>query len=194
MAANIPRNHPLRKLFSWAVDRAFQEHKELYSPEVASHLSDQLLPDFVHVDRVYRLKNVRGKRLEDLPDMVQVAHEKEGPERRLEVDRYIGDFVLFMGGFFPTGLRRRRWFVPEPMVAKVGQILVSFSKPLDYYVAEGRNAYCRAALTARLFDPPASRTYGQLGDRLDLYLGFLSRVKVILQQDPHFRKVEGIIG
>jgi hypothetical protein len=193
MAVTIPENHPLRNLFRRAVEKGFQEERELYSPEVASHLGDELLPDFVHVDRIYRLKSGRGKRLEDLPDMVQVAHEKEGPERRMEVDRYIGDFVLFMGGFFPNSLRRHRWFTPQPMVAKVGGILVSFTQPLDYYVAEGRNAYGRAATTARIFDPPASRTYRQLGEHLDRYLEFLSRVKVIMERDPLFRKVEGII-
>jgi hypothetical protein len=99
-----------------------------------------------------------------------------------------------MGGFFPSSLQRQPWLVPEPLVAKVGEILVSFSKPLDYYVAEGRNAYRRAADTARLFDPPSCPTYRQLGENLDGYLELLSWVKVIIHEDPHFRKIEGILG
>jgi hypothetical protein len=194
MLENIPEDHPLRKLFQSAVDRAFVEHKELYSPEVASHIGENVLADFLHVDRLYRLRNAEGRRLEELPEMIHVAQEKEGPERRLEVERYIGDFVLFMGGFFPGSLRRRRWFTPDPMVAKVGGILVSFSQPLDYYIAEGRNAYARAANIARFVDPESQATFALLGKHLERYLGLLGLVKTLLHQDPQFKKIEGIIS
>ncbi len=148
MSERYPSSHPLRTLFIRVVDRAFHAYRDLYSPGVASHIGDNILGGFMHVDHLYRLRDAGGARLRDLPEMIEVAHEKEGPERRLEVDGYIGDFVLFMGGFFPSALRRGRWLTPGPMISKVGKLLVKFSKPIDYYVAEGRNAYSRAAATA----------------------------------------------
>ncbi len=193
MAESFQSNHALCTLFRAAVDRAFREHRDLYSPDVAVHIGDHILADFVHVDRIYRLKNAAGKRLEDLPAMVNVAYAKEGPERRLEVDRYIGDFVLFMAGFFPAALRRNRWFAPDPMVARVGKVLVSFSQPLDYYLAEGSNAYSRAAATARLFDESAHQTLQQLGKHIEGYLQLVSLVKQLIEDDPQVRQVEGLI-
>ncbi len=177
MSTSIPRQHPLRQLFRRSLKRAFEAHPDVYSPPVESHLAEEVLPDFVHNDRIYRLKDVEGRRLEELPKMVELGHAKEGPERSLEVNRYIGDFVLFMCSFFPTVVRRRRWFEPTPMVARVGEILVSFSQPLDYYVAEGRNAYSRAARTAGLFDDEAEQTYEQLGEHFDSYVEVLDLTK-----------------
>jgi hypothetical protein len=193
MSESVPETHPLRQLFLSALDRAFQERAELYAPGVSTYLGEDVLCDFVHVDNLYRLKDSKGQRLEDLPDMLHVTVEREGPERRMEVDSYIGAFALFMGGFFPSSLHRNRWFVPNPMVSKVGQIFVSFHEPLDYYAAEGRNAYGRAAETARVFAPEARETYSLLAGRFPEYLELIRRVKALLSDDPHLRKVESIL-
>jgi hypothetical protein len=193
MLDRIPENHPLRQVFRRALDLAFSEQRDLYSPDVASHLSDDVLCDFIHVDRIYRLKDAEGRRLEDLHEMLNVSGEKEGPERRLEVDRYIGDFTLFMVGFFPGSVSRNRWFAPQPMVSKVGNILVSFQDPVSYYTAEGRNAYGRAAETARLFDPTARGTYKQLAAHFEGYLDLLLQVRRHLADLPQLRQAEGIL-
>jgi hypothetical protein len=193
MSGFIPENHPLRRLFLAALDKAFIEFQELYSPGVASHLSEEVLCDFIHVDRLYRLRNTEGRRLEELPAMLQVSSSREGPERRIEVDSYIGDFTLFLGGFFPASVHRNRWFTPNPMVSKVGQIFVSFQQPLDYYAAEGRNAYRRAAETARLFAPEERDTYTSLSENFDRFTVLLRRVKDLISDEPHLRQVEGIL-
>jgi hypothetical protein len=190
MSEPIPENHPLRKLFQAALDKAFENRPELYSPGVAEHLGDDVLCDFVRMDRLYRLLDTKGQRLEDLSAMLHVAHDREGPERRIEVDSYIGAFTLFMGGFFPSSVHRQRWFTPEPMVSKVGQIFVSFREPLDYYAAEGRNAYGRAAETARLFAPDARETYSLLSQKFEGYWGVLRTVKSLIADDPHLRAME----
>jgi len=193
MSDSVPDSHPLRSLFQSALDRAFQERAELYAPGVSTYLGEDVLCDFVHVDKLYRLKDARGHRLEDLPEMLHVTQEREGPERRMEVDSYIGAFALFMGGFFPSSLHRNRWFVPSPMISKVGQLFVSFREPLDYYAAEGRNAYGRAAETARLFAPDARETYSLLAGRFSDYLELIRRVKALISDDPHLRKVENVL-
>ena len=145
MAQPTPSRHPLRRLFRRVVQRAFASFRDLYAPGVAAHICENVLGGFVHSEHLYRLRDARGLPVENLSKMVQVAHRKEGPERRVEVDGYIGDFVLFMGGFFPSALRRQHWIDAEPLVAKVGNLLVPCARPYDYYVAEGRNAYARAA-------------------------------------------------
>ena len=126
--------------------------------------------------------------------MVDVAHEKEGPERSLEVNRYIGDFVLFAGGFFPSLVHRGAWFTPSPMVSRVGGVFVKFNKPMDYYVAEGRNAYQRAARTAEYFDPPAHGTYERLGARIEDYLHLLGCAKAHIEREPEFPEIDGFIA
>ena len=193
MSHPTPNQHPLHRLFERAVTEAFRDRRDLYSPEVASHISEELLPDFVHVDRIYRLKDLQGRRLEELPEMIDVAGAKEGPERSLEVNRYIGDFVLFVCSFFPALVRRGGWFTPSPMVSRVGGILVRFSEPMDYFKAEGRNAYSRAARTAQVFDPTVHRTYEQLGARIDGYLELLEHAKTLMGSDPEGSELDGII-
>jgi hypothetical protein len=189
MSDGIPENHPLRQLFSRALDKAFREHHDLYSPGVASHLGDDVLCDFIHVDRIFRLKDSSGQRLEDLTRMLHVTTEREGPERRIEVDSYIGAFTLFMSGFFPGSLASRRWLAPNPMVSRVGPIFVSFERPLDYYEAEGRNAYGRAAETARLFAPDVRETYTRLAEKFPEYLELLRLVRNLISDDPEVKRV-----
>lgn len=193
MSHRIPAEHPLRALFVRCVEEAFREYRELYSPCVAAHLSDELLPDFVHIDRIYRLKDAENRRLEELPEMVELAQEKEGPERSLEVNRYIGDFVIFMCGFFPGLVRGGHWFAPSPMISKVGGIVVKFAEPVDYFMAEGRNAYERAARTARIFDPAQQSTYEQLAQETEGYVGLLETAKACMESEPEFREFDGII-
>jgi len=190
MSREVPQDHVLCRLFRAAIDAAFKSHRNLYAPGVAAHLSDGVLSEFVHMDRVYRLKNADGRRLQDLPEMLELSARPEGPERRLEVDRYIGDFALFMVGFFPTSVQLQRAFAPDPMISRVGKILVQFTRPVDYYVAEGRNAYQRASETARLFDPDARETFSLLSEEFDGYRDVIGSVKEILADSPQVEQIE----
>ncbi len=190
MAKPIPETHKLRRLFRAAIEKAFKEYVNLYSPDVAEHLSEGVLVEFVHMDKVYRLRDAAGQRLERIPEMLQTAAQPEGPERRLEVDRYIGDFALFMVGFFPSSLRSFGMAAADPMISRVGKLLVQFSRPVDYYIAEGRNAYHRAAETARLFDPGARDTFRRLSDGFDGYRDVMGQVKRILSDTPQVQRLE----
>jgi hypothetical protein len=77
-------------------------------PQLVDYLSS-LLSRFIHVDAIYRLRNVRGKRLEEVADMMLEAEAlpPEGRTRR-EVHRQIGDFTLFWTGVYPEALNRLR--------------------------------------------------------------------------------------
>jgi hypothetical protein len=93
----ISANHPLRQLFGRLVS------KELSAdPEVAAYVSN-LLIDFVHVDHLYRIRNCRGKRLEDVGEMLVESNpllDARSFQREREVRKHIGDYTLFLAGMF----------------------------------------------------------------------------------------------
>jgi hypothetical protein len=70
MSQQIPEQHPLRLLFREATDWAFQ-HGQLPEPgardaRLKGYLSDDLLAWFLHADRLYRLRDARGRPLADV--------------------------------------------------------------------------------------------------------------------------------
>ena len=78
-------------------------------------------------------------------------------------------------------------------MSKVGGLFVKFDRPLDYYAAEGRNAYRRAAETARLFAPGVRETYTLLAGRYESYLELIRKVKSLIEDDPQIRGIETIL-
>ena len=94
----ISPDHPLRRLFANLVA------KELPADdEVAAYIGN-LLIDFVHVDNLYRIRNYRGKRLEEVGEMLVESNpvlEASSFEREREVRKHIGDYTLFLTGMFP---------------------------------------------------------------------------------------------
>jgi len=71
--------------------------------EVAAYIGN-LLIDFVHVDNLYRSLNYRGKRLEEVGEMLVESNpvlEASSFEREREVRKHIGDYTLFLTGMFP---------------------------------------------------------------------------------------------
>jgi hypothetical protein len=94
----ISPNHPLRRLFADLITREIPG-----DPEVAAYVSD-LLIDFVHVDNLYRIRNCRGKRLEDVGEMLLESNpvlDAPSFDREREVRKHIGDYTLFLTGMFP---------------------------------------------------------------------------------------------
>ena len=94
----IRPDHPLRRLFTDLVSRHVRGDREV-SAYVAG-----LLVDFVHTDRLYSLRNSRGKRLEDVGEMLIESNPLLGAssfDREREVRKHIGDFTLFLTGMFP---------------------------------------------------------------------------------------------
>jgi hypothetical protein len=95
--ARISPGHPLRRLFSELVTR------EVPDTELATYIAN-LLVDFVHVQQVYRIRDVRGKPLEEVGEMLVASDpllEGGSFDREREVRKHIGDYTLFMAGMFP---------------------------------------------------------------------------------------------
>jgi hypothetical protein len=94
----ISPNHPLRRLFTELVTKELRADRE-----VTGYVSE-LLIDFAHVDRLYRIRNVRGKRLEEVGEMlVESSPLLDAPsfDRERQVRKHIGDYTLFLSGMFP---------------------------------------------------------------------------------------------
>jgi len=93
----ISPNHPLRSLFTDLVN------KELPEREIAAYVAN-LLIDFTHVDHLYRIRDSRGKRLEEVGEMLVESNplfDTGSFEREREVRKHIGDYTLFLTGLFP---------------------------------------------------------------------------------------------
>jgi len=94
----ISPNHPLRRLFTDLVSREVPGDRE-----VAAYVAN-LLVDFAHVEHLYRIRNARGKRLEEVGEMLVESNpllEACSFEREREVRKHIGDYTLFLTGMFP---------------------------------------------------------------------------------------------
>jgi hypothetical protein len=100
--------HPLRRLFAGLTEQTFLETLGVADPSLTDYLS-VLLSRFVHFDSIYRLRDLQGKRLDEVTAMVLEA-EQLPPEGRTcrEVHRHIGDFTLFWTGVYPEALRKLR--------------------------------------------------------------------------------------
>jgi hypothetical protein len=101
-------DHPLRRLFAGLTEQIFITTLGVADPRLTDYLSE-LLTRFIHMDAIYRLSNLQGKRLEEVAEMVIEAEAMpaEGKTRR-EIHRHIGDFTLFWTGVYPEALKRLR--------------------------------------------------------------------------------------
>ena len=105
---HIQPDHPLRRLFAGYAEQTFLDSLGIGDPRLIDYLS-VLLTRFLHMDAIYRLRNVQGRRLEEVADMMLEAESVPATGRtRREVYRHIGDFTLFWTGVFPESLQRLR--------------------------------------------------------------------------------------
>jgi hypothetical protein len=129
VAAQISADHPIRELFHSLVHRAFHYQLGLDEPGVSRYVGDVLV-DFVHRDSIYRVRDARGRRLEEVAEMLvegDVSLNAGSFEREREVHKHIGDFTLFWTGVYPEMLRHFR--------------ASTRSDHLIDYVEQGRKSY-----------------------------------------------------
>lgn len=102
----IRRDHPLRQLFGELVQRHFFRHAQVHDADVAEYVAG-ILADFTHVDNMYRIRNARGKRIEEVAEMLVESNpllEASSFDREREVRKHVGDFTLFFTGLFPEAV------------------------------------------------------------------------------------------
>ncbi|MFO0839682.1 MAG: hypothetical protein U1D55_14290 [Phycisphaerae bacterium] len=103
----INGEHPLRRLFRGLIEQVFHVDLGLCDPAVTEYLTE-LMVDFVHIDRIYRLHDASGDTIRELSRMeadAQLGASIDGSLRTRLINRYIGDFTLFWVGVYPEGLR-----------------------------------------------------------------------------------------
>ena len=100
----------LRTLLRELVRRNFLQPLGITDSEITSYVSD-LLAEFSRTENLYRIRDSRGQRLEDVGQMLAASdplHEASSFEREREVRKHIGDFTLFFAGLFPEALNHWR--------------------------------------------------------------------------------------
>lgn len=161
----ISPNHPLRRLFADLVA------KELPADhEVAAYVAN-LLIDFVHVDQLYRIRNCRGKRLEDVGEMLvesNPALDAPSFEREREVRKHIGDYTLFLTGMFPE------------YVATLPRRGLRLDSIIDY-VKAGKESYRIVAAFDQFEYRHVAPLFRRLAEDFEYCLHGLNRVKSDLE-------------
>lgn len=143
----VSESHPLRQLFRRLVQAKFNLALEPTDPRVIQYLSD-LLTDFVHMDNIYRLRDVSGRQVQQVAEMMvegDVRLNASSFMREREVHRHIGDFTLFWTGVFPEA-------IPPMRLPWKRDHLID-------YVAQGKKSY----YIASTFD------YGELAEEARLF-------------------------
>jgi len=110
MAGTISLSHPLGRLFSALTERNFIQKLGLADMDIISYIS-RFLIDFTHIDNLYRIKNVKGKPLDEVGEMLLESNPLlQGSSfiRERQVRKHIGDYTLFFTGIFPESLKRMR--------------------------------------------------------------------------------------
>lgn len=108
--SNIGQTHPLRQLFKDLVWRRYYTDVQLRDSRLVNYVSGVLV-DFTHVDNLYHIRDARGRRLEDVGEMLIESNpllEASSFDREREVRKHIGDYTLFMTGIFPESVASPR--------------------------------------------------------------------------------------
>jgi hypothetical protein len=172
--------HPLRKLFGELVAKTFYHQLHHYDSEVAGYLAD-LLVEFTFVERLYKLRDAMGRRLDDVGEMLIESNPllaASSFEREREVRKHIGDYTLFFTGMFPEYLRRPRR-----------------SLRLDYfvdYVKAGKESYGVVSKFDQFEYRKAAPLFRRLAENFELCVFGLNRVRDELRemQNRYYQLVE----
>lgn len=161
---SIRPDHPLRRLFSGLVEHAFCAEVGVCHPALTEYVSD-LLVDFIHVDRLDAIQDVRGKRLDQVAAML-VAMSDEKPKSVADRDqsmyRHLGDYTLFWAGVYPEQLRRGRRRT---------------SDTLKDYVAQGKRSYAIVSDLVTENEQPPSSLFRHLSEDFESCLFGLGLVR-----------------
>ena len=96
------RENALHRFFTGLSQQTFQTRLGVVDPPLVDYIS-QLLTRFVHTNMIYRIRDLAGRRLLEIAEMLGEAEARVGVARR-EAYRHVGDFVLFWSGVYPEAL------------------------------------------------------------------------------------------
>jgi hypothetical protein len=184
---HIEKDHPLRRLFRKALDYALKLNPS-EKLEIAHYIEEQILCEFIHVDKLYKIKDASGRSLEDISDMLaegDVFLNAQSFQREFKVHKHIGDYTLFMLGMFPAVLSRKKGkeFI-------LGRIVIPRSNLSEHYILQGRRSYSIASKFTH------KELFLELSANFLLYKNVLDLVRIYLEsvKNKEFLKAKEIIG
>jgi hypothetical protein len=138
----VSESHPLQELFKELVARHYAEQIGIRDPAIVSYVA-HLLVEFCEVEQLFKIRNVAGKPLTDVGEMLIESDPVYGPapsfDRERQVRKHIGDYTLFFAGMFPESinhfrLRRERVenFVDWMKAGKESYYIVSKFEHFEY--------------------------------------------------------------
>jgi len=130
----------LHRFFAGVVEFTFCSRLGVVDPPLVDYVSD-LLVRFVRNDVIYKIRDLRGRPVLQVVEMLAEAEKRIGDARR-EVFRHIGDYTLFWVGLYPESLR-----------CKQGSVHLDH---LVNYQKEGKRSYLIASMIDTEADGPAS--------------------------------------
>ena len=174
----ISPNHPLRSLFTELIEKRLLGTAQLEDHRIADYVAGLLL-DFCHVENVYRIRDAKGRRLEDVGEMLIASNPLLGGRSFIyerEVRKHIGDYTLFIMGLFPEHIAR---------IHRKGIGLDAF---VDYMKA-GKESYAIVAAFNQFEFRDEAPLFRRLSDRFELCVFGLNLVKHDLaeQQNAAYR-------
>ena len=177
----IERNHPLHRLFVELVRRRFYDDASVRNARIAEYVS-ALLTNFTHVNNLYRNRDARGRRLEEVGEMLIESNpllRGRSFDREREVRKHIGDYTLFLTGLFPE------------YVASLPRRGLRLDGFLDYLTA-GKESY-RIVSSFDLFEyRQEAPLFRQLADQFEACVYGLNQVKRDLEhsQQQYYRRLK----
>ncbi len=96
----------LHHFFSGLAEFTFQSRLGVADPPLVDYISN-LLARFIRQDDIFHVRDVRGRPLTEVFEMLSEAEQRVGAARR-KVHQHIGDFTLFWSGMYPEALSERQ--------------------------------------------------------------------------------------
>lgn len=174
MRKSISPNHPLRSLFAELIEKRLLGTAQLNDHNIARYVAG-LLVDFCHVENVYRIRDTKGKRLEEVGEMLLASNpllEGRSFIYEREVRKHIGDYTLFLMGLFPEHITR---------IHRKGMGVDAF---IDYMKA-GKESYAIVAAFNQFEFRDEAPLFRRLSDRFELCVFGLNLVKQDLAEQQH---------
>jgi hypothetical protein len=107
----ISESHPLQKLFVELVGRHYAEEIGIRDPQIVSYVA-HLLAEFCEVEQLFKVRDVTGRPLTDVGEMLLETDPVFGPapsfDRERQVRKHVGDYTLFFAGMFPESINQFR--------------------------------------------------------------------------------------
>ncbi len=168
----VRTDHPLSRFFAELVHKHMAESTGIRDTDVTEYVAG-LLVDFTHVDHLYRIRDARGKRLEDVADMLIASNpmlEARSFLYEREVRKHIGDYTLFLTGLFPEHVQR---------LGKRGMRVDAF---VDYMQA-GRESYRIVASFDQFEFRDIAPLFRRMSERFELCVFGLNGIKRELERN-----------